>query len=113
MELQIRDSEDNQQHYYWRAVNDGEVLAWSETMFNKSDCVNAAQTVKHGSVKGYFWHQASNGYYYWTVQGLNGRTLLASPANFRSSDAASAVANYVSANARYASIVDYTKVGSR
>ncbi|GIJ76006.1 hypothetical protein SAMN05443287_106190 [Micromonospora phaseoli] len=46
MEFQIRNAQGNQR-YYWRIVaSNGQVLATSETYYNKSDAQTAAQSVK-------------------------------------------------------------------
>lgn len=46
MEFQILNAQGNQR-YYWRIVaSNGQVLATSETYYNKSDAQSAAQSVK-------------------------------------------------------------------
>jgi uncharacterized protein YegP (UPF0339 family) len=47
MQFEIRRAQSGAQHYYWliRASN-GQVLATSETYYNKQDAINAAWIVK-------------------------------------------------------------------
>lgn len=110
LEFQIRNADDSNQRFYWRVVSYGDVLARSETMYDKASCQSAAQNVKSGNVKGYFTDGPGNdGKYRWKVTGWNNRTVINSTDAFATREGAAAVANKVKDNATNAVIVDQTK----
>jgi uncharacterized protein YegP (UPF0339 family) len=115
LRLEIRDAE-GPQRYFWRIKDGDNILARSETMYNKADAVSAANNMKNNTAAYQFevTNTQDRDYpYSWHAQAGNNRLLVSSTDLYRTYDLADNAKNYVRRNAPYAEIVDMTRTGSR
>lgn len=115
LRFEVHDAQGSQS-YYWRIKDGDDILAKSETMYNKSDAVAAANKMKNNT-SDYTFEVISTSNrdkpYSWHAKAGNNRLVVSSTNSYRTYSDASDGMNHVKRNAPYAVVEDMTRTAAR